>query len=327
MKAVFLDKLSLDKDDLDFSSLMTNEYNWTFYDQTSINEVCERTKDAEVIVCNKVIVDKKVIDNAQHLKLICIAATGTNNVDLEYARIKGVTVCNVRAYGTPSVVQHVFVLLLMLLRNIPLYQSAVKNGAWQNSKEFCLLDYPIGDLSGKTLGIIGYGEIGQALARVAEAFGMEVLATGRRNKDLLKAEKNEKLSAHKIVSLAQLLSNSDVISLHCPLTGETRNLISYSEFEKMKPSAYLINVARGGIVNEIALKEALIANKIAGAAIDVLAEEPPKSDSILLKLDLPNLLITPYIAWASRTARQNLLNQVANNILQYYSGNEINCQI
>jgi len=323
MKAVFLDKLSLDKDDLDFSLLLANENSWTFYDRTSSDEVCERTKNAEVIVCNKVKLDKKVIDNAQNLKLICIAATGTNNIDLEYARIKGIRVCNVRAYGTPSVVQHVFVLLLMLLRNIPLYQSAVKNGDWQNSEEFCLLDYPIADLSGKILGIIGYGEIGQAVARVAEAFGMQVLITSRPDK----IEQNEKSDNSKTVPLAQLLSDSDVISLHCPLTEQTRNLISYTEFEIMKSSAYLINVARGGIVNETALKEALIANKIAGAAIDVLAEEPPNSDSILLQLDLPNLIITPHIAWASRTARQNLLNHIANNILQYYSGSEINCVI
>ena len=323
MKAVFLDKLSLDKDDLDFSLLLANENSWTFYDRTSSDEVCERTKNAEVIVCNKVKLDKKVIDNAQNLKLICIAATGTNNIDLEYARIKGIRVCNVRAYGTPSVVQHVFVLLLMLLRNIPLYQSAVKNGDWQNSEEFCLLDYPIADLSGKILGIIGYGEIGQAVARVAEAFGMQVLITSRPDK----VEQNEKSDSSKTVPLAQLLSDSDVISLHCPLTEQTRNLISYTEFKIMKSPTYLINVARGGIVNETALKEALIANKIAGAAIDVLAEEPPNSDSILLQLDLPNLIITPHIAWASRTARQNLLNQIANNILQYYSGNEINCVI
>lgn len=310
MQAVFLDKHSLDKDDLDFSSLIATAENWTFYDSTSKQERCERTKNAEIIVSNKVVLDKEVLENAQNLKLICVAATGTNNVDLEYAKSRGIRVCNVRAYGTHSVSQHVFTLLLMLMRNIPRYQAAVKRGDWHKSEEFCLLDYPIEDLTGKTLGIVGYGELGQGVAKIADAFGMKVLV----------ASHPDKAGDNNTVPLNQLLSDVDVLTLHCPLTEQTTNLIGEAEFKKMKSSAYLINMARGGIVDELALKDALLNGQLAGAAIDVLAEEPPQESSPLLQLDLPNLIITPHIAWASRTARQTLLNQVADNVERYYSG-------
>ena len=316
MQAVFLDKNSLDKNDLDFDSLLAISKNWQFYDSTENGLVKERTKHAEVIVSNKVVLDKAVISNAQNLKLICVAATGTNNVDIEFAKSKGIQICNVRAYGTNSVTQHVFTLLLMLMRNIPQYQTAVKRGDWQKSKEFCLLDYPIEDLTDKTMGIIGYGELGQGVAKVAEAFGMEVLIAQHKGK-------NKSAS----VPLNELLKRVDVLSLHCPLTEQTKNLISESELALMKPSSYLINMARGGIVDELALKAALIDGRLAGAAIDVLEEEPPKNSSPLLQLDLPQLIITPHIAWASRAARQNLLNQVAENIEQFYLGTPKNSVI
>ena len=316
MQAVFLDKNSLDKNDLDFDSLLAISKNWQFYDSTENGLVKERTKHAEVIVSNKVVLDKAVISNAQNLKLICVAATGTNNVDIEFAKSKGIQICNVRAYGTNSVTQHVFTLLLMLMRNIPQYQTAVKRGDWQKSKEFCLLDYPIEDLTDKTMGIIGYGELGQGVAKVAEAFGMEVLIAQHKGK-------NKSAS----VPLNELLKRVDVLSLHCPLTDQTKNLISEPELALMKPSSYLINMARGGIVDELALKAALIDGRLAGAAIDVLEEEPPKNSSPLLQLDLPQLIITPHIAWASRAARQNLLNQVAENIEQFYLGTPKNSVI
>lgn len=316
MQAVFLDKNSLDKNDLDFNSLLATSKNWQFYDSTENGLVKERTKHAEVIVSNKVVLDKTVISNAQNLKLICVAATGTNNVDIEFAKSKGIQICNVRAYGTNSVTQHVFTVLLMLMRNIPQYQTAVKRGDWQKSKEFCLLDYPIEDLTDKTMGIIGYGELGQGVARVAEAFGMEVLIAQHKGK-------NKSAS----VPLNELLKRVDVLSLHCPLTDQTKNLISEPELALMKPSSYLINMARGGIVDEHALKAALIDGRLAGAAIDVLEEEPPQNSSPLLQLDLPQLIITPHIAWASRAARQNLLNQVAENIEQFYLGTPKNSVI
>lgn len=316
MRAVFLDKLSLDKDDLDFSRLNATSDNWEFYQTTSKDEVEKRTEDAEIIVSNKVVLDKTAIENAKNLKLICVAATGTNNVDLDYAKAKGITVCNVRAYGTQSVVQHVFTLLLMLFRNIPQYQAAIKRGDWQRSKEFCLLDYPIEDLSGKIIGIVGYGELGQAVAKLAEAFGMEVRIADHTAKN----EQDEKKTQSNRFALNQLLRDVDVLTLHCPLTEQTKNLIDEAELRLMKSSAYLVNMARGGIVNEHALKEALMQNRLAGAAIDVLETEPPQESSPLFDLDLPQLIITPHIAWASRSARQTLLNQVAENIEKYFSG-------
>ena len=310
MKAVFLDKLSLDKEDLDFSELSKLSVDWDIYEQTSVSEIGERIKDAEIIISNKVFIGKDAIDYAQNLKLICIAATGTNNVELDYAEEKGVQVCNVRGYGTNSVTQHVFTTLLMIMRSIPQYQAAIKNGDWQKSKEFCLLDYPIEDLTNKTFGIIGYGELGKSVAKLADAFGMKVI-----------------VAAHNITetrvtfSLSELLSQSDVVSLHCPLTAETENLIDAKELSSMKSNAILINMARGGIVNERALVEALLNKQIAGAAIDVLVKEAPEAGSPLLQLNLPNLIITPHIAWASRTARQTVLNQVIQNIQSYISGN------
>lgn len=312
MKTVFLDRLSLDKEDLDFSALSKLSVDWDIYEQTSVSETGERVKGAEIIISNKVFISKDVIDSAQNLKLICIAATGTNNVDLDYAEEKGVQVCNVRGYGTNSVTQHVFTALLMLMRSIPQYQRAIKNGDWQKSKEFCLLDYPIEDLTNKTFGIIGYGELGKGVAKIAEAFGMRVIVAGHN--------KTETLATFP---LSELLAQSDVVSIHCPLTAETENLIDTKELSMMKPNAILINMARGGIVNEQALAEALMNKQIAGAAIDVLVKEPPEAGSPLLQLDLPNLIITPHIAWASRTARQTVLNQVIQNIQSYISGDAL----
>lgn len=316
MQAVFLDKDSLDKNDLDFDCLLATGHDWRLFESTSNEEVVERIKDAEIIVSNKVILNKTIISKAHNLKLICVAATGINNIDIEYAKLKGITVCNVRAYGTNSVVQHVFTLLLMLMRNIPQYQTAIKQGNWQKSNEFCLLDYPIEDLTGKIMGIVGYGELGRAVAKMAEAFGMEVLIANHTARKINTDIKNQ----HPGIPLEQLLKEVDVLSLHCPLTEKTQNLIGQPELALMKSSSFLINMARGGIVDEKALHDALIERCIAGAAIDVLAEEPPQKSSVLLQLDLPQLIITPHIAWASRTARQSLLNQVAENIQQFYSG-------
>lgn len=323
MQAVFLDKNSLDKDDLNFDRLLTScqhcgtEVHWTLHDTTVAEEIIERTKDAEIIVTNKVVLNKNVLANAHKLKLICVAATGTNNVDIEYAKEKGIHVCNVRAYGTSSVVQHVFTLLLMLVRNIPRYQAALKKGDWQKSKEFCLLDYPIENLDGKIIGIIGYGELGKAVAKMADAFSMKVLIARRDNKENTSQLKQD---GYERVDLKTLLATVDVLSLHCPLTEATQNLIGKQELTQMKSTAILINMARGGIVDEAALVAALLNGKLGGAAIDVLAKEPPEQDNALLQLDLPNLIITPHIAWASRTARQNLLNQVAENIEQFFLG-------
>ena len=314
MKTVFLDKNSLDKNDLDFSRFKKLEIDWIEYDSTSAEETMEKVRDAEIIVSNKVVINQEIINHATGLKLICVAATGVNNIDLEAAKSRGIRVCNVRAYGNQSVVQHVFTLLLMLMRNIPRYQQAVKNGDWAKSKEFCLLDYPIEDLTGKVLGIVGFGELGKTLARMADAFGMKVVVAQH-------GKQPGKIDGMDITfkPFEQMLGEVDVLSLHVPLTEETRNMISTEEINQMKNTAILVNMARGGIVDEVALRDALIENRLGGAAIDVLEKEPPESSSPLLDINLPNLIVTPHIAWASRTARQNLLNQVAENIQKFLS--------
>lgn len=320
MKTVFLDRNSLDKNDLDFhlfKSLETSgDIEWLQYGSTSANQTLERVKDAEIIVSNKVVIDENIIQQAPGLKLICVAATGVNNIDLEAARSRDIRVCNVRAYGNQSVVQHVFTLLLMLMRNIPRYQQAVLRGDWERSKEFCLLDYPIEDLTGKTLGIVGFGELGKTLAKMADAFAMKVIVAQHGNQPV-----SRKMTEIEFKSFKQMLSEVDVLSLHVPLNDSTRNMISTSELQQMKKTAILINMARGGIVDELALQQALINNQIGGAAIDVLETEPPGTNSPLLELarssQTANMILTPHIAWASRSARQNLLNQVAENIQKY----------
>ena len=307
---VFLDKASLDRGELNFASLQSSLDKWQIHEVSSSDQVAERTRYAEVVVSNKVVLTAGHIAQAKNLKLICVAATGTNNVDLDAAQAHGVAVCNVRSYATPSVVQHVFALILNLSRHIPDYQQAIQKGRWQQSDQFCLLDFPIAELQEKVLGIVGYGELGQAVAKTAECFGMQVLIAQRPGSDSASADR---------IPLYNLLSRVDILSLHCPLSNNTRNLIGKQELQLMKPDALLINTARGGIVNEEALAEALRDGKIGGAGIDVLSEEPPVENP-LFAADLPNLILTPHIAWASRAARQRLLDQVADNITAFYAG-------
>lgn len=314
MQGVFLDRQSLDLGDLDFSSLDKAIEEWLYYDETNNAQVLQRIINADVVVSNKVLLDKTIIEQAKQLKLICVAATGTNNVDLDAAKQNDIQVCNVRAYGTNSVVQHVFALLLSLVRNLPAYQAAVQKGAWQKSKQFCMMDYPISELTGKVLGIVGYGELGKAVAKVAEAFGMVVKVAQRPGAE----------PKPGFLPLSELLPEVDVLTLHCPLTLETTNLIGEKQIAQMKNDAILINTARGGIVDEQALSEALLHNKLGGAGIDVLQTEPPKQGNPLLEINIPNLIVTPHMAWASRESRQRLLNQLAENIRSYHFGNLIN---
>lgn len=309
MKGVFLDKLSLDRQDLDFTRLDQLAINWTYYSATQFGETGSRVADADVIITNKVIIDESLLSQCSKLKLICVAATGTNNVDLKAARKHNISVCNVQHYAEASVAQHVFTLLLNLVTHLPQYQRAVQEGEWSKSDQFCLLDYPITELAGKKLGIIGYGNLGKAVAKIAEAFGMEILI----GQSLTGINKPGRLS------LKELLCEADVLTLHCPLTEQTRNLINGAAFKLMKPTAYLINTARGGIVNEAALLHALQQKQIAGAALDVLSIEPPSPDHILLKNKLNNLIITPHIAWASKESRQRLLDELITNIQSFLS--------
>ncbi len=309
MKGVFLDLASLDNDDLNLESLHGVLDEWDLYPATAAAEVAMRLQGAEVVVSNKVVLSREALASADSLRLICVAATGTNNVDLEAAREQGIVVTNVRAYGTASVVQHVFALMLSLQRRIPAYQHAIQQGRWAQSKFFCLLDYPIEELGGKVLGIIGYGELGQAVAKTAACFDMQV-RVARRDADDIRPDR---------VALEDLLAEADVLSLHCPLTSENRGLIGEAQLKCMKSSAILINAARGGLVDETALATALHQGWIAGAGIDVLEVEPPDGSSPLLG-DVPNLILTPHIAWASRTARQRLLDQLVDIIHGYRQG-------
>jgi len=311
MQGVFLDLDSLDRNDLDLNALRSTLPEWRFYPATAPHEVAERIASAEVVVSNKVVLDETLLAGAPQLKLIAVAATGTNNVDLAAAEREGISVCNIRRYATPSVVQHVFSLMLALLRSLNAYQTAAQDGRWQQSDQFCLLDFPIRELGDLTLGIVGYGELGQAVAEVAEkAFGMDILIAQRPGG---RAQPGR-------LPLEELLPQVDVLTLHCPLTEHTRNLIGEQELALMKPDALLINTARGGIVDEVALAAALRAGSLGGAGIDVLATEPPGADSPLLAGDIPNLIVTPHVAWASREARQRLTDQLAENIRAYLNG-------
>ncbi|BAP35326.1 2-hydroxyacid dehydrogenase [Acinetobacter guillouiae] len=313
MKAVFLDYESLDKQDLDFSQLRAAFDDLILYPSTTAEQVLARIQDVDVVISNKVIVNAEAMEQCKNLKLILISATGTNNIDLDYARSKGIVVCNCQGYGTSAVAQHTLTLMLALATSLLKYEHAVKQGEWNKSPIFCLLDFPIVELSGKTLGIIGYGELGQAVAKLAEAFGMKILVASLPNRPPHKDR----------TPFAELLAQVDFLSLHCPLTAETRDLIDAQAFDKMKKSAFLINCARGGIVNEPALAEALRQGKIAGAATDVLSVEPPTQGNVLLADDIPNLIITPHSAWGSVDARQRIVNQMLENVDEFKQGKVI----
>ena len=313
MKAVFLDYQSLDKNDLDFEPLKATFDDLALYPSTRPEQLAARIADAEVLISNKVVLDANSLAQCAKLKLILISATGTNNVDLAQAKAQGIVVCNCQGYGTAAVAQHTFSLMLALATSLLQYDQAVKQGQWNKSPIFCLLDFPIVELSGKTLGIVGYGELGKAVAKLAEAFGMRVLIGSLANRPTDATR----------VPLAELLPQVDFLSLHCPLTDETRDLIGATEFSLMKKSAFLINCARGGLVNEPALADALRQGQIAGAATDVLTVEPPQHGNVLLADDIPNLIITPHSAWGSVEARQRMLQQLVENAQAFQQGQPI----
>lgn len=314
MRGVFLDRSSLDCGDLDFSELEHILPDLTYYPLTTPDQVAARIAEADVVISNKVVLDAGVLPQAPQLQLICIAATGVNNVDLTAATKAGITVCNCRGYGTPAVVQHVFALLLALYTRLPEYREAVRVGRWQQASQFCLLDYPIRELTGKTLGIVGYGELGRGVARVAEAFGMRVLIAKRPG---------AVEPAQGRIPLPILLPQVDVLSLHCPLTPATRGLIGAWELALMKRDAILINTARGGLVDETLLAEALRQGALGGAGVDVLSVEPPVKGNPLLAADIPNLIVTPHSAWGSLESRQRMVEQLAENVRAYYAGEPV----
>lgn len=310
LRAVFLDHASLDLGDLDLTPLHDCFAELTLHSQTSPDAVIERLQGVQVAISNKVPLSAEVFAACPELKLVLVAATGTNPIDLDAARQHGVAVCNCQGYGTPSVAQHSLMLLLALATRLPDYQRDIRAGRWQQASQFCLLDHPIVELHGKTLGLLGHGELGSAVARLAEAFGMRVLLgqlPGRPPRD-------------DRLPLDKLLPQVDALSLHCPLNEHTLGLIGAKELSLMKPQAFLINTARGGLVDEQALADALRAGHLGGAACDVLTQEPPKDGNPLLAEDIPRLIITPHSAWGSREARQRIVGQLAENTRAYSTG-------
>ena len=309
-RAVFLDHRSLDLGDLDLSSLSACFSDLQLYPHSNASQTIERLQGAQVAISNKVPLDAKVFAACPELKLVLVAATGTNPIDLAAARAHGVSVCNCQGYGTPSVAQHTLMLLLALATRLSDYQRDVRAGHWQQAQQFCLLDHPIIELHGKTLGLLGHGELGGAVAKLAEAFGMRVLL-GQLPGRPARADR---------LPLDELLPQVDALTLHCPLNNDTLNMIGARELNLMKPTAFLINTARGGLINEQALADALRAGHLGGAATDVLTQEPPKDGNVLLANDIPRLIITPHSAWGSREARQRIVGQLSENALAFFNG-------
>jgi glycerate dehydrogenase len=312
--AVFLDLGSVHPQDLDLSTLEVAVRRWCWHDLIAAAEMPAALADAEVVVSNKVWLGAAALALAPKLKLVCIAATGTNNIDLSAAAQRGIAVCNVRAYATASVVQHVFALLLSLTTHLDSYAESVRRGDWNCSPFFCLFGESVRELRGRTLGIVGYGELGRAVAGVAEAFGMQVLLAARDGFDTREGR----------LPLHELLPQVDVLSLHCPLTEANHHLIGANELALMKTDAVLINTARGGLVDETALLDALRNHRLGGAAVDVLEKEPPVNGSALVAANLHNLIVTPHIAWASRESRQRLIDEIALNISAFAGGKSRN---
>ena len=310
-RAVFLDHSSLDLGDLDLSRLRGCFDELQLHPTTAPHEVAERLQGASVAITNKVHLDAAALAACPDLRLILVSATGTNNVDLQAARAQGIVVSNCQGYGTPSVAQHTLALLLALATRLPDYQQAVADGKWAQARQFCLLDFPIVELEGKTLGLLGHGELGGAVARLAEAFGMRVLSgqlPGRPARD-------------DRLSLAELLPQVDALTLHCPLNDSTRNMIGAAELALLKPGAFVVNTARGGLIDEQALADALRSGHLGGAATDVLSVEPPVNGNPLLAGDIPRLVVTPHSAWGSVEARQRIVGQLAENAEAFLQGN------
>jgi len=302
---------------LDRDSLIANvrrpsfAHSWQEYPATAGPDVAPRLARATIAISNKVPLREADLARLPHLKMIAVAATGTDIIDLAACRERGIVVANIRHYAGATLPEHVFALMLALRRRLLDYRADIEAGAWQRSERFCLLGHPIRDLAGSRLGLAGYGALGQAVARLGRAFGMQVCVFSRTpvsDPDVTN------------VSWDELLKTSDVISLHLPLNDQTRNLIGAAQLARMKRSALLINTARGGIVNEAALADALTGGVIAGAGFDVLTQEPPAPDNVLLKLRLPNFILTPHTAWASGQAMQLLADQLIDNIEAFVAG-------
>ena len=302
---------------LDSASLVANmrapsfAHDWIDHEQTQPDEVLARIQDADIVIVNKVKLSADLLAQAARVKMIAVAATGTDNVDLAYCRTHGIVVSNIRGYAVQTVPEHVFMMMLALRRNLLGWRDDVRAGLWQQADQFCLFTRPVNDLYGSTLGLVGHGSLGHGVQKLAEAFGMKVLAAER---------KSATAARPGYTSFDTVMREADVISLHTPLTPETRHMIGAREFGLMKSTAILINTARGNLVDEPALIEALKSGRIGGAGFDVLAVEPPREGNPLLDLDLPNFILTPHVAWSSREAMQILADQLVDNIEAFAVG-------
>ncbi|MFJ5486388.1 D-2-hydroxyacid dehydrogenase [Hansschlegelia beijingensis] len=307
-KIVFLDRESLDAN----VRAPNFPHEYKEYESTwTPDEIVERLKDADIAIINKVPMRADTLKQLPNLKLIAVAATGTDVVDKAQAKAQGITVSNIRGYAFNTVPEHVIALLFALRRSIVPYAQSVKRGDWNKSSQFCYFDYPIYDIAGSTLGIVGYGALGKSIAKRAEALGMKVLPY-----DVFPQE--------GLVDFETVLTQSDAITIHVPLTPDTKNMFGAEQFRKMKKHALLINTARGGLVDEAALLEALKSGEIGGAGFDVVAQEPPKDGNILCDADLPNLIVTPHVAWASKEAMQILADQLIDNVENFVAGKPSN---
>lgn len=310
MKISFLDRATLCPQTVLRAPGFAHE--WTVFERTAPEQVAERIADAEIVIVNKVRLTRAVIDAAPRLRMVAVAATGTDNVDIAACRERGIVVSNIRNYAVHTVPEHTFALIFALRRSICAYRDAVRAGRWIESDQFCFFDYPIRDLAGATLGIIGDGVLGQAVAGVGRALGMRVLFSGY---------KGVSGQGSLYTPFEETLAKADVLTLHCPLTPATRNMIGAREFALMHRRPLLINTARGGLVDESAVGAALDAGQIAGAAFDVVSVEPPPMDHPLMQLAArPNFILTPHVAWASEQAIQTLADQLVDNIEAFARG-------
>jgi glycerate dehydrogenase len=311
MKAVFPDFATVSREDIDLRALEATGIDLLLHEVSTAEQLPARLAPAEILITNKIRIGALELAAAPRLKLICLAATGVNNVDLAAAQARDIGVCNISAYCTTSVVQHVYALILALTHHLSGYQRLLQDGAWKNSPQFCLLDYPIRELTGRKLGIVGYGELGRGVARAAPAFGLEVLVSERPGGPVRGGNR---------LPFDQVLAQADILTMHCPLTDATRGLIGAKALARMKADALLINTARGALVDSAALAAALRAGQIAGAGIDVLPQEPPADGDPLLDAAIPNLIVTPHVAWAAREARQRAIDEIAQNIASFLAG-------
>ncbi|WP_153447880.1 D-2-hydroxyacid dehydrogenase [Vibrio algicola] len=295
---------------------LTFEHQWQQFDFTNEEQIIERIHAADIVITNKVKLSAEVLAYAPNLRLIAVAATGTNNIDLDYCRENNIAVSNVQGYATRSVPEHTIAMMFALKRNLVGYHQDIAAGVWQQQKQFCFFTHSISDVAGSTMGVIGSGSLGKAVAKLAEAIGMQVIFSERKGAKTCRAG---------YVAFEQVLAQADVLTLHCPLTETTTNLISQPELQAMKANAILINVGRGGLVNEHDLIEALKSQQISGAGCDVFTQEPAdESNPLIANMDLPNLILTPHVAWGSDSSIQALYNILMDNIVKFQQGSRQN---